>query len=90
MLYLARLLACRNEKDVGSAIRKSGIPREEIFVTTKVTLWLLCYLLSVYCMSRKLTVVGLEFVSWKGKCHQGIKQQPNTVKIVFLLMAWIS
>ena len=30
------LLACRNEKDVGNAIRKSGIPREEIFVTTKV------------------------------------------------------
>jgi diketogulonate reductase-like aldo/keto reductase len=26
----------RNEKDVGNAIRKSGIPREEIFVTTKV------------------------------------------------------
>ena len=28
--------AFRNEKDVGKAVRKSGIPREEIFVTTKV------------------------------------------------------
>ena len=26
----------RNEHEVGSAIRKSGIPREEIYVTTKV------------------------------------------------------
>lgn len=25
-----------NEKDVGRAIRKSGIPREEVFVTTKL------------------------------------------------------
>ena len=26
----------RNEEEVGNAIRKSGIPREKIFVTTKV------------------------------------------------------
>lgn len=26
----------RNEEDVGKAVRKSGTPREEIFVTTKV------------------------------------------------------
>lgn len=26
----------RNEAEVGSAVRKCGIPREEIFVTTKV------------------------------------------------------
>ncbi|HEY1923436.1 MAG TPA: aldo/keto reductase, partial [Tepidisphaeraceae bacterium] len=26
----------KNEADVGKAIRKSGIPRDEIFVTTKV------------------------------------------------------
>ena len=25
-----------NEKEIGSAIKKSGIPREEIFLTTKV------------------------------------------------------
>lgn len=32
------LIDCtRNEAEVGSAVRKSGIPREEIFVTTKVT-----------------------------------------------------
>lgn len=28
--------AYENEKDVGRAIRKSGIPREELFVTTKL------------------------------------------------------
>ena len=27
----------RNEGEVGAAIRKSGIPREEIYVTTKVS-----------------------------------------------------
>ena len=26
----------RNEEEVGSAIRKSGVPRDEIYVTTKV------------------------------------------------------
>lgn len=33
------LINCtRNEAEVGSAVRKCGIPREEIFVTTKVIL----------------------------------------------------
>lgn len=26
----------RNEAEVGSAVRKSGIPREEVYITTKV------------------------------------------------------
>ena len=29
-------LVCRNESEVGAAIKKSGLPREDIFVTTKV------------------------------------------------------
>ena len=32
---------CRNEEEVGSALKKCGIPREEIYVTTKVNAWLL-------------------------------------------------
>ena len=27
---------CSNEAEVGSAVRKSGIPREEVYITTKV------------------------------------------------------
>ena len=30
------LTSYRNEEEVGSAIRKSGLPREEVFITTKV------------------------------------------------------
>ena len=30
-------LYCSNEEEVGVAIRESGIPREEIFVVTKVS-----------------------------------------------------
>ena len=27
---------CSNEAEVGSAVRKSGIPRDEVYITTKV------------------------------------------------------
>ena len=35
--FLYRFLTCRNEEGVGAAILESGIPREELFVVTKVS-----------------------------------------------------
>ena len=37
----------RNEEEVGSALRKCGLPREEVYVTTKVRTGFLEWLLSV-------------------------------------------
>ena len=34
--WIICLLCCSNEEEVGVAIQQSGIPREEIFVVTKV------------------------------------------------------
>ncbi|CAI8015632.1 9,11-endoperoxide prostaglandin H2 reductase [Geodia barretti] len=52
----------RNEKDVGNAIRKSGIPREEIFVTTKV--WNSSHGKenTVKALNDSLKLLGLEYV----------------------------
>ena len=52
----------RNEESVGRAIRESGIPREEIFVTTK--LWNKCrsYELTYSALERSLSKLGLDYV----------------------------
>ena len=52
----------RNEESVGRAIRDSGIPREEIFVTTK--LWNKCrsYDLAYSAFERSISKLGLEYV----------------------------
>lgn len=34
--HIDTAIACENEKEVGEGIRLSGIPREEIFLTTKL------------------------------------------------------
>ena len=64
--FATKLFSHRNEKDVGSAIRKSGIPREDIFVTTKARidhLHLWCHVESLL----DLNTLALEFRSWKGE-----------------------
>ena len=52
----------RNEESVGRAIRESGIPREEIFVTTK--LWNKCrtYELAYSAFERSISKLGLDYV----------------------------
>ena len=52
----------RNEESVGRAIADSGIPREEIFVTTK--LWNKCrsYDLVYSAFERSMTKLGLDYV----------------------------
>ena len=36
LMYTLLVYACSNEKDVGRGLKKSGIPRSDIFVVTKV------------------------------------------------------
>ena len=52
----------RNEESVGKAIKESGIPREEIFVTTK--LWNKCrsYELTYSAFERSISKLGLDYV----------------------------
>ncbi len=49
-----------NERDVGKAIRKSGIPREEIFVTTK--LWPTDFFDPRKAFEKSLWALGLKYV----------------------------
>jgi methylglyoxal/glyoxal reductase len=54
--------AYRNEKDVGSAIRKTNIPRHEIFITTKIANNNQGYDKTIRTFSESLEVMGLEYV----------------------------
>ena len=49
-----------NEIDVGNAIRKSGIPREEIFVTTKI--WPTDFWRAESAFHASLRNLGLDYV----------------------------
>lgn len=49
-----------NERDVGNAIKKSGIPREEIFVTTK--LFPTSFLWTEAAFSNSLEQLGLDYI----------------------------
>lgn len=46
-----------NEEEVGSAIKKSGIPREKIFLTTKV--WIEYYGYEEYYEAGKIRAIGI-------------------------------
>ncbi len=50
----------KNEESVGAAIRKSGIPREEIFVTTK--LWLTDFLFAEKAFHKSRELLGLDYI----------------------------
>ena len=52
--------AYMNERAVGRAIKKSGVPREEIFVTTK--LWPPDYVDTERAINETLTRLGLEYI----------------------------
>lgn len=51
-----------NEEGVGQAIRESGLPREEVFVTTKVWNTDQGYDATLRAMETSLTLLGLEYV----------------------------
>ncbi len=50
----------KNEEAVGEAIRRSGIPREELFITTK--LWPTDYLFGESAYKKSLQKLGMEYV----------------------------
>lgn len=50
----------KNEEAVGKAVRESGIPREEIFITTK--LWPTDYFWAEKAFAKSLENLGLEYV----------------------------
>lgn len=52
----------QNEKAVGDAIRKSGIPREELFITTKAYIQEMGYEKTKLAFERSLKNLGLEYL----------------------------
>ncbi len=54
--------AYRNETEIGRAIKDSGIPREEIFVTTKLSARKLGYKEASEALDESLFKLGLEYV----------------------------
>lgn len=51
-----------NEKSVGKAIRDSGIPRNEIFVTTKLPAECKGYDVAKQCFDKSLSDLGLDYI----------------------------
>jgi diketogulonate reductase-like aldo/keto reductase len=51
-----------NEQGVGRAIKKSGVPREELFITTKLWLPDVSYDKAKLSIQRSLDKLGLEYV----------------------------
>ncbi|MBR4266050.1 MAG: aldo/keto reductase [Bacteroidales bacterium] len=54
--------AYNNEESVGKGIRESGIPRNEIFVTTKVAAEIKNYVGTVYSIEKSLEKLGIEYI----------------------------
>ncbi len=54
--------AYQNEKAVGDAIRESGIPREEIFITTKIWVQDFSYEKTLASSERALTLLGTDYI----------------------------
>lgn len=60
--FIDTATAYRNEKAVGRALARSGIPREELFVSTKLQTKSTCYELAREAFERSLDDLGLEYV----------------------------
>ena len=69
----------RNEESVGQAIKDSGIPREEIFVTTK--LWNKCrsYELCYSAFERSISKLGLDYVEVTVLCTEAEEKAVRSV-----------
>lgn len=72
----------QNEKSVGSAIRKSGISRKEIFVTTKI--WNSDHKDSRAALEQSLKRLGLDYVDLY-LIHWPVKERNETWKIFGML-----
>lgn len=51
-----------NEESVGKAIKDSGIPREEIFITTKIPAEIKTYEEAVNCINKSLKLLGVDYL----------------------------
>lgn len=54
--------AYRNEKGVGEGVRKSGVKRENIFVTTKLAAEIKSYKKAVKSIDKSLSILGLDYI----------------------------
>lgn len=54
--------AYRNEKGVGEGIKNSGIPRKELFVTTKLDAGVKTYDKAVASINKSLDTLGLDYI----------------------------
>ena len=57
-----------NERAVGTAIRKSGIPREELFITTKAWISEMGYEQTLQAFEASLTRLGLDYLYGLSEC----------------------
>lgn len=60
--HIDTAMAYGNEASVGRAIKDSGIPREEIFVTTKLPAQHKGYEIAHECFNKSLTKLGLDYI----------------------------
>jgi diketogulonate reductase-like aldo/keto reductase len=60
--HIDTAMAYGNEVSVGRAIKDSGIPREEIFVTTKLPAQFKGYEIAHECFGKSLTALGLDYI----------------------------
>lgn len=60
--HIDTAMAYGNEASVGRAIKDSMIPREEIFVTTKLPAQFKGYEIAKECFQKSLTALGLEYI----------------------------
>lgn len=60
--HIDTAMAYGNEASVGRAIKDSGIPREEIFVTTKLPAEHKGYAVAHQCFEKSLTLLGLDYI----------------------------
>jgi diketogulonate reductase-like aldo/keto reductase len=60
--HIDTAMAYGNEASVGRAIKDSGIPREEIFVTTKLPAQFKGYEIAHECFQMSLTALGLDYI----------------------------
>lgn len=81
--HIDTAMAYGNEESVGKAIRDSGIPREEIFVTTKLPAEHKGYEIAKECFNKSLELLGVDYIDlylihapwpwseWGKDCNEG-------------------
>ena len=90
-MFLLMYAWSSNEAEVGSAVRKSGIPRDEVYITTKVSglalpVWssacTACCRGQQGTLSNKLlfSLAGVEHGPWLSGYHEGLQRKSTKVR----------